>query len=321
MNIGVIGSGLIVGEFVECMKNHPEHNLRGIWGRHVEKLKQFEDVFGYYTTDLEMLLKDPVIDVIYVAVPNKLHYEYAMKALKNGKDVLCEKPFTVTYAEAKKLITYANKHNLICSEAIMTRYNKSFIAAKKLIKKLGDIKMVDANFSQYSRRYDRFKKGEILPVFNKKLAGGALLDLGVYNVHFAVMMFGKPKKVQYFPNMEKGVDTSGVLLLDYGTFKARLIACKDCKIKCYSCIQGDAGYLRTNSDSSVWAGYSLVLNDGTRQDVTAPAGEFVGFEPEMVGFAKLQKKRDPKLIEEYNNETLTVCKILDDALKSANIKY
>lgn len=321
MNVGVIGSGLIVEEFVEESLKVKDYHLRGIWGRHEEKLKKFEEYFEYYTTDIEMLLKDPLIDLIYVALPNALHYEYAMMALKNGKNVLVEKPFTVYYKDAKKLIDYANKHNLICSEAIMTRYNPTFLQAKKLVSKLGEIKMVDTNFSQYSRRYDRFKKGEILPVFNKKLAGGALLDINVYNIHFVVMLFGKPKKVEYYPNMVKGVDTSGALILDYGTFKARCIACKDCKVDCYACVQGDEGYLRTNSTSSRWADYSLVLNNGKKIVKQGVDEEFAGFLSEMKGFAKLMKERKPEVIKEFNEETLMVAKIMDDALKSANIKY
>ena len=321
MNIGVIGSGFIVGEFVECSKRFKEYNLRGIWGRHREKLDKFKDDFSYVTTDLDMLLCDPVIDVIYVALPNGLHYEYAMKALKAGKDVLLEKPYTVNSKDARKLINYANKHNLMCIEAITTRYNPVYLKMKKEIDKLGDIKMINCNFSQYSRRYNSFKSGKILPVFNKKLAGGALLDLNVYNIHFTAMMFGMPKKINYFPNMNKGVDTSGVLILDYGNFKARLIACKDCGANNYAMVEGDEGYMITNSSSSRCAGYTVKLNNGKEYKYDGIDGEFVGFESEFKAFAKLQKNRDEELIKSYNNETLMVVKILEKALESANIKY
>lgn len=321
MNIGVIGSGFIVGVFVECSKRFKNYNLRGIWGRHIEKLNNFKNDFSYVTTDIEMLLCDPLIDVIYVALPNGLHYEYAMKALKHGKDVLLEKPFTVTYKQARTLINYANKHNLLCIEAITTRYNPTYLKMKKEVSKLGEIKMIDCNFSQYSRRYNKFKNGEILPVFNHKLAGGALLDLNVYNIHFVVMMFGKPIKVEYYPNMMKSIDTSGVLILDYGSFKARLVGCKDCQSKSYCLVQGDEGYLISNSTASRCAGYSLVLNNGKRVDYDSEDSEFVGFVSEFKAFEKLYKTKDKKLINYYNDETIMVSKILEAALNSGKIKY
>jgi len=321
MNIGVIGSGFIVDTFIATSKQIKDFKLYAIWGRHKEKLIKFENEFKYYTTDLDKILNDENIDVIYVALPNSLHYEYAMKALKHGKHVIVEKPFTVYYKDAKKLIDYADKNNLIVFEAITTLHNPLYHKMQKLVDKLGDIKIVEANFSQYSRRYDRFKKGEILPVFDKKLAGGALLDLNVYNIHFVVSIFGKPKKVQYYPNMQKGVDTSGVLILDYGSFKASLTASKDCSSDNHVVIQGDKGYLRCNTTSSICGAYTLALNGFDKQDYIKQNKEFGAWIYEMKVFNSLYKKNDLVKAKEYNKQTLLVARILDDALNSANLKY
>ena len=321
MKIGVIGSGFIVDVFVKTSKLINDFKLVGIWGRHKKKLENFKDDFEYYTTNLEKLLNDENIDVVYIALPNSLHYKYAMKALKHGKHVICEKPFTVYYKDAKKLIDYAEKNNLIIFEAITTLHNPMYQKMKKLIKKLGDIKIVEANFSQYSRRYDRFKNGEILPVFNRKLAGGALLDLNVYNIHYVVGMFGKPKKVQYFPNMERGVDTSGVLVMDYGKFKASLIAGKDCSSDNHVSIQGNKGYLRCNTTSSRCGAYTLNLNGQEPATVYDQDEEFAAWIHEMKEVNRIYKKKDFNKAREYNENTLLVAKVLEDALKSAKIKY
>ena len=104
INIGIIGSGFIIPVFIEVSKMFEDYHLRAIWGRHEEKLLQFKDEVDYYTTDLEKVLSDEEIDAIYVALPNSLHYQYAMEALKHGKHVILEKPFTVYYKDAKKLI-------------------------------------------------------------------------------------------------------------------------------------------------------------------------------------------------------------------------
>ena len=322
INVGIIGSGFIVPVFIQSSKKYRDYHLRAIWGRHEAKLQNFKDEFDYCTTDLEEILNDEKIDVIYVALPNALHYEYALKALKHGKHVILEKPFTVFYKDAKKLIDYAKKHDLIIFEAITTQHNPNYHKAKKLVEELGDIRIVTCNFSQYSRRYDRFKKGEILPVFNRKLAGGALLDLNVYNIHYVTGIFGMPKEVKYFANIERGVDTSGVLILDYGTFKATLIAAKDCKCECYGLIEGDAGYLRNNTTCSRCADFTLKLNNGKEKHFEQKEkDEFSSWSHELKEFARLYKEKDFQKAEEYNRQTLTVAKVLDKAIVSAGLKY
>ncbi|MBO4919349.1 MAG: Gfo/Idh/MocA family oxidoreductase [Erysipelotrichaceae bacterium] len=322
INVGVVGSGFIVPVFIGCSKKIKDYHLRAIWGRHEAKLQNFKEEFDYCTTDLEKILSDEKIDVIYIALPNALHYEYALKALKHGKHVILEKPFTVFYKDAKKLIDYAKKHGLIIFEAITTQHNPNYHKAKKLVKELGDIRIVMCNFSQYSRRYDRFKKGEILPVFDQKLAGGALLDLNVYNIHYVTGIFGMPKDVQYFANIERGVDTSGVLILDYGTFKATLIAAKDCKCECYGLIEGDNGYLRNNTTCSRCADFTLRLNSGKEQRFEQKdKDEFGSWSHELKEFARMYKNKDYTKAEEYNRQTLTVARVLDKAIVSADLKY
>ena len=321
MNIGVIGSGFIVETFIGTSKLIKDFHLTAIWGRHKAKLLKFKDEFDYYTTDLEKILSDKNIDVIYIALPNSLHYEYALKALKHHKHVIVEKPFTVHYKDAKKLVDYAKDNDLLLFEAITTMHNPMYRKMKKLVNKLGDIKIVQANFSQYSRRYDRFKNGEVLPVFNSRLAGGALLDLNVYNVHFVVGMFGKPKKVKYYPNKEKGVDTSGILILDYGKFKATLTAAKDCSGDNFVLIEGDKGNIRCNTTSSRCGSYTLNLHGKESETFYDQDEEFGAWIYEMKEFNRLYKNMDLKKNYEYNKDTLLVVKVLEDSLKSAKIFY
>ena len=322
INVGVIGSGSIVTVFLASIaKLKKQYHLCGIWGRHEDKLKMFEEYFDYYTTDLDKLLNDPKIDLVYVALPNGLHYEYAMKVLKAGKNVFVEKPFTVRYSETKKLIDYANKHDLLCLEAIISRFNPNFAKAKKQVKKIGKIRMIDGNFSQYSRRYDNFRKGIIQPVFDKNLAGGALLDLNVYNIHFVAGLFGMPKDVKYFPNMQKGVDTSGVLVLDYGSFKATLIAAKDCKTQAHIIVEGEDGCMRSDFTASSIDVLKTTIYKGKEFVDETKFEEFEGFVAELKALARIMKTRDKAEIDAYNKDTLMVAKIMDKALVSANINY
>lgn len=320
MNIGILGSGFIVEVFVENSKLLKDFNLYGIWGRHEEKIRKFTD-FKVYSTDLDSFLKDPKIDVVYIALPNSLHYEYALKALKANKHVMLEKPFCTNYKQAKTLVDYAKKHKLFLFETIMTKYEPCYIKAKKEIKNIGDIKVIEANFSQYSRKYDKFKKGIILPAFDFNLAGGALMDLGVYNIHFIVGMFGLPKHVDYKANISRKIDTSGILNLDYGKFKVSLINAKDCKVPSYAYIQGDKGYIKCNTTTSRCGSFDIVFNDGKVKKITGDDNEFAGWLSMYKEFVKIYKKKDFNKCYEYLDETLMVQKVLDSARATANINF
>lgn len=315
MNIGVIGSGFIVEIFVENSKMFNDFNLYGIWGRHLDKIKRFKD-FKMYTTDINELLYDKNIDVVYVALPNSLHYEYAYKALKAGKNVLLEKPFCSNYKQAKTLVDYAKRHKLFLFETIMTKYSSNYIKMKKYIKDIEDVKLIEINFSQYSRKYDKFKNGIILPAFDYKLDGGALMDLGVYSIHFVVGIFGKPKTVKYYPNIEKKVDTSGVLILDYGKFKAVLAHAKDCSTKSFATIQGEKGYIKFNTTPSRCSNFDVIMNDGKTISFNGNDSEFAGWKALYNEFRKIYKNKDYEKCYEYLNETLAVQKVLDEARNS-----
>lgn len=319
MNIGVIGSGFIVDVFVKGMAAYKHVNLYAIWGRHEEKIKKFT-CFNKYYTNIDDFLNDENIDVVYVAIPNGLHFDYAYKALKANKHVLLEKPFCKNYKQAKKLVDYAKSHNLLLFETIMTKYTPAYLKLQESIKDLGEIKMINCSFCQYSRRYDKFKNGEILPAFDYKLAGGALMDLGVYTIHFVTDIFGMPKDIKYYPNIINKVDTSGTLILDYKTFKATLIFAKDCKSPSYCQIQGDKGYIRVNSTASRVADYELVLNDGnTNEFKQEDNSEFSAWKSLYDEFMNLYESND--LITSYKHleDTLRVQKVLDKARISANI--
>ncbi|HHJ7950822.1 TPA: gfo/Idh/MocA family oxidoreductase, partial [Streptococcus pyogenes] len=145
--------------------------------------------------------------------------------------------------ELDELVVIAKKRKLILLEAITNQYLSNMTFIKEHLDQLGDIKIVECNYSQYSSRYDAFKRGDIAPAFNPKMGGGALRDLNIYNIHFVVRLFGRPKMVQYLANVEKGIDTSGMLVMDYEQFKVVCIGAKDCTAEIKSTIQGNRGSL------------------------------------------------------------------------------
>ncbi|QNQ82403.1 Gfo/Idh/MocA family oxidoreductase [Lactobacillus sp. PV037] len=243
MKLLVAGSGFIVHDWLKIAKEIKGIELVGITGRNESVMKELQVEYGIKKIylDYDEALREADIDTVYIAVPNLLHYAYAKKALDANKNVICEKPFTVYYDQLKELQGQALAKDLVLVEAITNQYLTNYKKIKENLKDLGPVRIVSMNFSQYSHRYDDFKAGNILPVFDPKKAGGALMDLNVYNIHFVVGLFGKPKKVNYLPNIQNGIDTSGILTMDYGDFKAVLIAAKDCSAPITSTIEGEKG--------------------------------------------------------------------------------
>lgn len=246
MNLGIVGAGMIVKDFLSFTHELPEIKLEAIVARNIENLKNLQSMHNIKEifTDLDECLSSPSIDTIYVAVPNNLHYSVAKKALEAGKNVICEKPFTLDYHETVELFELAESKNLILIEAITNQYLPNYLEIKENLSQIGNIRLVECNFSQLSSRYEAFKKGIIAPVFDKNQGGWVLGDLNIYNIHFVVGLFGAPKNSEYYPNIVREVDTSGILILEYDEFKVVCIAAKDTYNNSYANIQGDKGLIK-----------------------------------------------------------------------------
>lgn len=231
MKLAVLGSGNIVSDFLRISGDLKGLELKAIFGieQELDKMKNLQETYGIskvYTV-YEECLNDEEVDTVYVGLPNHLHYSFAKEALLKGKNVICEKPFTIRLAELLELKELAKEKNVIIVEAITTLYLSNYQVFKDLTTKIGDLKIVECNYSQYSSRYNAFKEGEALPAFNPKAGGGALMDINIYNIHFVVGILGRPNTVQYIANLEREVDTSGVLILEYDNYKAVCIGSKE----------------------------------------------------------------------------------------------
>lgn len=231
MKLAVLGTGMIVKEVLPVLQKIEGIDLVAILST-VRSLETAKDLAKEYnmslaTSEYKAVLDNEEIDTVYIGLPNHLHFDYAKEALLAGKHVICEKPFTLEASQLEELVSIANTRQLILLEAITNQYLPNFDLVKEHLSNLGDIKIVECNYSQYSSRYDAFKRGEIAPAFNPEMGGGALRDLNIYNLHLVIGLFGEPITAQYLPNIERGIDTSGVLVLDYGHFKTVCIGAKD----------------------------------------------------------------------------------------------
>lgn len=270
MNICAIGTGAITTSMLAEFARSDVLHCTAIYSRKEETGRAMADRFGIPTvyTDMEKMLSDPAIDMVYVASPNCFHYPQAKAALLAGKHVLCEKPFAPTVAEAQELITLAKENGLFLFEAITTAHHPHYAQVKQWLPRLGDLKTVICTFCQYSSRYPALLAGKASPVLDHAYAGGALMDINLYNIHFVVGLFGAPKSVRYFPNRhETGVDTSGLLLLEYEHFCCQCVGAKDCAAQNGVQIVGEAGNLTVTPSSSNCQNVTLNLRNQPQQTV------------------------------------------------------
>jgi predicted dehydrogenase len=213
-------------------------------------------------TDMDKFLADEEINFVYIATPNLIHYEQTKKALLAGKNVICEKPFCTKASQARELIALAKEKGLFLVDAVPTSFLPNFQILKREISKIGKIKLVQGNYSQYSSRYDLLLKGEIPNIFNPEYAGGSLMDINFYNVYLNVALFGKPVSAVYYPNIYKGLaDTSGIVVMQYDGFVSESSGAKDTWGVNFFQIEGEKGYIYIKDGSNGLAQIRVVTKD------------------------------------------------------------
>ncbi len=322
MKTGIVGAGTIVPDFLEASKNIKDIEVQSIsaTAADMDRMKELSDKYGIEKifTDYKELLADDV-EIVYIAVPNHLHYIFAKQAIEAKKNVILEKPFASSYAQAKNLIELAAANNVVIFEAISNQFLPNYTKTKELVPQLGDMKIVQLNYSQYSRRYDLFKQGTTLPVFDPKKSGGALMDLNIYNIHFVVGLFGAPQKVSYIANIEKGIDTSGILTMEYPTFKCVVVGAKDCKSPVSINLQGDKGCIYSNNPANVYNDFTYSTNDGQDESFSLNNGENRLYF-EIAEFVDIVKNNNTAKLKVLNDNTLTVMKIADEGRKQVGIE-
>lgn len=326
MKLGMVGTGWIVRQQIARM------GLRGIevaalagTPTTMDQVNELADQYhvpGRYDS-YETMVAQADIDTVYVGVPNFLHKAVIETGLNGGKNVICEKPMVSSYREAKEVSELPRSRGLYLWEAVSTDYLPNFAKLRELLPRVGDVKIVSANYSQYSSRYDAFRAGEVLPAFDPNKAGGALMDLGLYNLHYILGLFGEPKAVSYEANVERGIDTSGVATLDYGSFKAVSVAAKDCAAPISYVIQGNDGYLLQTTSANFCGPITLHLNDGTEEHYDENGfSDFTSmWDAEFASFKADVESGSTDHCYQMLDETLLVSRVQTDLRLSAGVRF
>ena len=214
-NWGVLGPGRIAHEFARGLQVIDDASLYAVASSKIERAKEFADQYGGAKTynSYEALVNDPEVDGVYIATPHRFHFENVMLCLNAGKPVLCEKPLTVNAAETKKLIETSKKNKVFLMEALWTRYLPIYPVIRKWLdeKAIGDISLMVGTFGANvpKDKDDRWQ--------NPELAGGTLLDMGIYPIAVSQWVMGaRPKSFVAMSHIgNTGVDELTTVLLKY----------------------------------------------------------------------------------------------------------
>lgn len=323
IRLGTIGSGFIVHHILDAVKQVEGIRCVAVYSRTEDKgqeLAQKYEVEKLYT-DMEDFLADEEINCVYVASPNLLHYEQTKRALLAGKHVLCEKPFCTTLEAAKELVSLAKEKGLFLMEAVPTTYLPNYPVLKEAIAKIGRIKLVQGNFSQYSSRYDAFLRGELPNVFNPEFAGGCLMDINFYNVYLNVALFGKPKKTTYYPNLAEHVkiDTSGVLVMEYDGFVSENVGAKDTWGVNFFQIEGKNGYIYAEGGSCGMEGIRVVTKGS--EEYFKGQKDTERWYYEIKNLVPLLLEDDYETIYKKLEITLDTVEVIENARKAVGIYF
>ena len=212
LNWGILGTGWIAHEMGEAL-NRVHGEIYAVCDTTLEKAQKYAQEFNVTKAygSADEMIKDENIDIVYIATPHNLHYQFLIQSLKAGKHVFCEKAITVNSNQLEEAVAIAKEKNLVICDGVTLFHMPLFKKLKEIVDSgaIGRVKMVQVNFGS-CKEYDVNNR-----FFSKELAGGALLDIGVYATSFArYFMSSKPNTVLTTANyFETGVDeTSGIIL-------------------------------------------------------------------------------------------------------------
>ena len=225
---GIIGPGAIANAFAREVNNTKNGVLSAVYGRNENKVNEFCKTYNVenYYTNIDEFLNSEKIDAVYIATPHSYHMEYAKKCIKAKKHVLCEKPFSYNYETSKAALDMAKENNIFIMEALWTLFLPVINKAETWIKegRIGKIKLITANFGFISEEDINSR------LYNPNLAGGALLDVGIYPILFSnYIMDNIPSEINATAKFTRtNVDETDVINLKYEEGALASLTCSIC---------------------------------------------------------------------------------------------
>lgn len=319
MKFAILAPGHIAHQMARAVSGIKEIERYAVASRDKRRAEEFAAQWGFEKAygSYEEMVNDPQTELVYVASPHSHHFRHAKLCLEHGKHVLVEKAFTVNAREAEELIALSQQKGLLLAEAIWTRYMPSRHMVDDLIAKgtIGDVTSLTANLGYALRHVERLR--------NPELAGGALLDLGVYPINFALMAIHKTvSRVDSAAVLSpEGVDWTNSMTLTFedGTMAvlhSNMLSATDRR----GIVYGTKGYLEVHNINNC---DEIRIYDGNRERIGCyPVPEQInGYEYEVLSCIKAIREGKTECEEMPHGETLRVMKLMDEMRAKWGMKY
>jgi len=316
---GILGPGAIAHQFATGLQSVPDAKLIAVGSRTQEKADAFADKFGapHRHASYEALAADPDVHAVYIATPHPGHRDAALLCLDAGKAVLCEKPFTVNAREAGEVINRARAKDVFCMEAMWTRFFPAMAHVRELVAggTIGEARMLQADFGF---RTDVNPQGRL---FDPALAGGGLMDVGVYPLSLASMLFGAPKTVTGVAQTgETGVDEMAALSLLYaGGQIAALTTGIRINTPHEATILGTDGSITLHAPWWKPSEMTVSANGKSEKLTVAYEGQGMNYEAMEVGACLRAGKTESAILPLA--ETLSIMQTTDELRRQWGLKY
>lgn len=319
MKIGILGAGNIAGTLAKTMSQMPEAECYAVAARDIGRAEDFSRKYGFTKAygSYEELVCDEQVELVYIATPHSHHYEHMKLCIMHGKPVLCEKAFTMNGVQAEEIVSLAKEKGVYAAEAIWTRYMPSRQIINEAIASgiLGQVSMLTANLS-----YDIDAKERII---RPELAGGALLDVGVYALNFALMHFGNEiaKIDSSVMKTNTGVDGMETITLSYqngtmASLTAGIYGRSDRK----GVIYGEKGYLVVENINNPQAVRIYDANDKLMKEYEVPE-QISGYEYEIRECIEQIRKGAKESVSMPLQTSIEVMEMMDGLRQTWGIQY
>ncbi len=319
MNIGILGAGSIAKHMAKTLAQMEDANAYAIASRDITRAREFakemhiEKFYGNY----EELLQDPLVELVYIASPHSHHYEHAMLALKYNKAVLCEKAFMANAKQAREVYAYAKQKNLFISEAIWTRYLPSLNILKDVVESgvIGEVSQLSANLGYTIDHVERLIKPEY--------AGGALLDVGVYPLHFMACIFGldiASIQTTCIKN-EYGVDMKNASIFTYKDGRVATIqSAANITMDQYGILYGDKGFIIAKNINNITC---VEVYDQRRKNIARyeVPKQITGFEYQVRACIKAIRQKEIQCAEIPHEESIAIMELMDTLREEWELVY
>jgi len=315
---GILGAGGIAHKFATGLTVLPDAQLIAVGSRTQHNADKFGDTFNipHRHASYEALANDPEVDAIYIATPHPFHKENTILCLNAGKAVLCEKPFAINAAEAQEMIAVAREKGVFLMEAMWSRFLPTIIKAQSLIAEgaIGDVRMLNADFGF------RTSVNEEGRLFNLALGGGALLDVGIYPLSLAYLLFGKPATIASAAHLgETGVDEQAAIVLSYDKDQLALLSTATRTNTAHEAlIYGTDGYIRI---PDWWHANKLILYKGGKEQTFDVPHDGNGYSHEAAEVAQCVRAGKIESETMSLDETLQIMHTMDAIRAQWGLKY